>query len=217
MAGALTTVVAGAVHPKGSSDVGTLEEWLTRVGDSSVWVLDHYLLALAAVLVLVVAVAIADSYPEEQAARWGRFALATMVVAAGLTILAFLVDGPVLKETAERWQEQPEDAANLGAARAITDIGFILVAGFQLVTGLALLLFGVAGLMTSVHSRWHAWLALVAGAAAVIPASAHYLAGASTWSVNFVYVSSGLFSLWIFVMGYGLWRRAKPGVSTASP
>lgn len=206
MVGAVATLAAGVVHPKGSSDVGTLEEWLTRVGNSRIWVLDHFVLLVAAVLLVIAARGITHSYPEAAAREWAHRALTVTVASTALTAIAFLVDGPVLKEAAERWQEAPGDAAVLGASRAITEIGFILVAGFQLVVGIAASLFACAGLTTSAHPRVLGWLAAAAGVTAIVPASAHYLAGASTWSVSLVYVSSGLFSAWTFAMAWRLWR-----------
>jgi hypothetical protein len=206
VAGATATVAAGVLHPKGSSDVGTVQEWMTRVGDSNVWVPVHYVLLVAGVLALLAIADIARSYAEQRASAWARRGLVVMSVGTALAAAAFLVDGPVLKETAERWQALPNDAAASGAAQAITDIGFVLVAGFQLVTGIAAIMFGLAGLSTAVHPRWLGWLGLTAGVTAVVPASLHYLTGASTVTVNLVYASSLLFSAWVFAMAVRLWR-----------
>ena len=206
--GALLTFVFGLLHPKGTSGVGTLTEWLTRVHGSDVWVLVHFMLMWSSVLVLVAAVGIARSYAEDHAAVWARVGLAVAFIATAVAVITFLIDGAVVKDIADRWVANPHDVATQGAARIATDIGFILVAGLQLTTGMTALVFGVAGLLSESHPKWLAWMAAGAGLIGVIPGSAHYLFGASTWAVNASYVSSGLFAVWILAMSRRLWARA---------
>jgi hypothetical protein len=62
--GALVTFVLGILHPKGTSDVGSVTEWMSRVHASDVWIVVHFALAVASVLALAALVAIARSYPR---------------------------------------------------------------------------------------------------------------------------------------------------------
>jgi hypothetical protein len=58
------TFIFEILHPKGSSDVGSLSEWMTRVSGSDVWVLVHFMLLVSSILVLIALIGIARSYPE---------------------------------------------------------------------------------------------------------------------------------------------------------
>lgn len=215
MASAALTIVFGLLHPKGSSDVGTVEEWMTRVGGSDSWIIVHLALLVASMLFVLASAGIARSYLEERAAAWARAAFAANVVATSVAVVTFLFDGAVVKHVAELWESHRSDAATLGAARLATEAGFVLVAGLQLITGFVALLFACAGLSSATHPRWLAWLALVAGLAGVVPGAAHYVWGAATWSVNVVYLSSAGLALWTFAMSRRLWPDARGAAAVA--
>lgn len=204
--GALLTLTAGAVHPKGSSDVGTVDEWMTRVGESDLWIADHLALLCAAVLLLIASIGIARSFVDEPASSWAEAARTTNVIATGVAVMTFLFDGAVVKNVATMWHAHPDDAAVEGAARLATEAGFVLVAGLQLTTGMVAVLFAVAGLSDTRYPKSLAILALTGGAAALIPGAVHYLAGSSTWSVSLVYVSNALVAIWFLLMSLRLWR-----------
>ena len=205
--GAVTTLVFGALHPKGSRDVGSVSEWMTRVGASDAWVLIHFMLLLASILGLVALVGVARSYPEGSAQAWARIGVLVATVATAIAVMTFLIDGAVVKETADRWVAGPQEA-NSGDARLATDIGFVLVAGLQLATGFVATIFAIAGLRSPTHPPALAWMALAAGSIGVISGAAHYLLGSSTWAANATYVSSGLFGIWVLAMSRRLWLSA---------
>ena len=216
VAGAVITIVFGVLHPKGASDVGTVSEWMRRVGASDIWTVVHFMLLLASLLLLLAAAGIARSYPEETASAWAEVAFVAMIVSTGIAVVTFLIDGPVVKRVAELWETAPRDPASIGAARFATAAGFILVAGLQLCSGIVALLFGRAGLATRAHPRPLAWLALGAGITGTVPGAVHYIAGAATWSVSMVYVSSALFAIWILLMSLRIWRTAHSGTDRPS-
>ena len=199
IAGAILTMTAGIMHPKGSSDVGTVEEWMLRVSASDTWILVHLLLLLGAVLLLPASYAIAHAYPEERARAWGRLGYLAAIVATGVAVTTFLFDGAVVKNIAELWEENRATRIDAAALLA-TEAGFIFVAGLQLTTGLVALAFGVAGITTDAHPRWLGWMALIASFCALVPGAVHYLVGSQTWSVSLVYVSTALLAIWFLVM-----------------
>lgn len=205
ISGALLTFAFGILHPKGTNDVGSMSEWMSRVHSSDIWTLIHFALAVSWVLILISIVAIARSFREGDAALWARIGMIVAIVATSTAWITFLIDGAVVKETADRLASHPDDAAARGAALLATDAGFILVAGLQLMTGFTAALFGVTGLRSKAHPTYLAWLALVTGAIGIVAGSAHYLFGSATWSVNATYVSSGLFAIWILVMSKRMW------------
>jgi hypothetical protein len=208
VAGAAVTVGAGLLHPKGSSDVGSVGEWMTRVGGSDWWTPIHLALLAGALLYVVAAAGLATAFPEEDAAAWAHLGFVANVVAGGVAVVTFLFDGAVVKNVAELWERQPTDAAVVGAARLATETGFVLVAGLQVTTGVVALLFAAAGFRSRAHPRALAWAALVAGVAGVVPGAASYLRGAETWSTSMSYVSTGLFSAWVLAMSLRLRRAA---------
>jgi hypothetical protein len=208
MVGAVTTIVFGALHPKGSSEVGTVHEWMTRVGASDIWILDHLMLLFASVLLLIASVGIARAYPEPRAQVWAELAFVANIIATAIAVVTFLFDGAVVKNVADALQATPNDAASRGAARLATETGFILVSGLQISTGTVALLFGLAGVTSRAHPRWLGWLSVTAAMAALVPGATHYIAGSSTWSLSLVYVSSALLAVWFFVMSARIWRAA---------
>lgn len=205
---ALVTYAFGILHPKGLSDVGSLSEWMTRVVGSDVWVLVHFMLLVASLLTLVALAGITQVLTEQGGATWARVGMLLGIIATAAAVMTFLIDGAVVKETADRWASDPEVPAFHGAARLATDLGFILVAGLQLTTGATALAFGLAGLSESAH-RHLAWLAILTGMVGIVPGSAYYLAGSSTWLVNASYVSSGLFATWLLLMCMRLLRGSE--------
>lgn len=215
IASALVTFVFGILHPKGSSDVGSVDEWMTRVHSSDVWILVHFMLLLSSILALVALVGIARSYAEPAASAWVRMGVIVGAVMASIAVVTFLVDGAVVKQTADAWAAEPDDPGMSATAFFATRLGFILVAGIQLGTGVVALLFGVAGLLSRSHPAWLSWLALLISAIGTVPGSAHYLLGASTWNVNASYVSNGLFAVWILVMSRRLWTMAAQSDAAA--
>lgn len=90
IAGAVVTLVAGAVHPKGSSDVGTVGEWMTRVGNSDIWIPIHLALLLGAILLMIASFAIGQSFAEAHARTWADAAWKTNIAATAVATLAFL-------------------------------------------------------------------------------------------------------------------------------
>jgi hypothetical protein len=204
IASALITFAFGLLHPKGTTEVGSVNEWMTRVHGSDVWNLVHFMLIWSSLLALVALIGIAHSY-EEEAAGWARIGVVVGAVTTAIAILAFLIDGAVVKHIADLWAADPQGTSAI--ARLATEIGFILVAGLQLGTGMVAGVFGIAGLRSRSHPAWLAWLAVGTAVIALIPGSANYLFGAATWNVNASYVSNALFAVWILAMSRRLWVR----------
>jgi hypothetical protein len=74
------TFLFGILHPKGTSGVGS---------------------------VLIALVGISRTYVEEESAAWTRVGLTVAAVTTALAVLTFLIDGAVVKETADRWAATP--------------------------------------------------------------------------------------------------------------
>jgi hypothetical protein len=206
MTSATLTAVFGILHPKGTSSVGTVDEWLTRIHGSDVWLLVHFMLLWSSILALAALIGIARSFGPGRPEAWARLGLVVGVVATAMGVLTFLIDGAALKVIADRWAASPGDAGISGAALLATVVGFVLVAGVQLTLGATAFCFAVAGLAGRDHPRWLGWLAAVTAVVGIVPGAAHYLLGSSTWTANASYLVSGLFAFWLFAMSYRAWR-----------
>jgi hypothetical protein len=211
IASALVTFAFGLLHPKGTTDVGSVDEWMTRVHASDVWILVHFMLIWASLLALVALVGIARSYTDEGQNPWARVGVIVAAVTTAIAVLTFLIDGAVVKRIADVWAQDTNTFA--ATARLATEVGFILVAGLQLGTGAVALAFGIAGLRSPLYPTWLPWLALITAIVGIVPGSANYLFGVSTWSLNFSYVSSALFALWLLVMSRHLLAHARATVA----
>lgn len=123
-------------------------------------------------------------------------------ITTAIAILTFLIDGAVVKHIADLWAADPEGTSAI--ARLATEMGFVLVAGLQLGTGMVAGVFVIAGLRSHSHP---AWLAVGTAVIAIIPGSVNYLFGAATWNVSASYVSNALFAVWILTMSRRIWVR----------
>ncbi len=210
---AVITFLFGILHPKGTSDVGSVNEWMTRVHASDVWILVHFMLMLSSILALVALVGIARSFAEPGASAWARIGVIVGAVMVSIAVVTFLVDGAVVKQTADAWASNTGDPAMSAAAALATSLGFILVAGVQVGTGAVALIFGMAGLRSNSHPAWLAWLALATAAIGIVPGSTNYLFGAATWNVSASYVSNGLFAFWLLAISRRLWAITQQSVN----
>lgn len=214
MVGAVLGLVFNILHPRATDDLDEVVTELDLVADSGIWLFDHYMLAWAVAFALVGYIAIARSYPDGPGASWGRIALGSAIVGVTVTFATVLVDGPAMKEAADAWDEagRGTDGAAFATADAVANVSLALFTGLMgSLFGLTPVLFGVTGLASDAYPRWLAYVALVAGILGLVAGSIQYLQGELSLASTYIFTAGSiLFTVWLFGMGWLLWRKTIP-------
>ncbi len=218
MAGAALGFVFNLLHPRASGT--TVRDELELVSGSGFWVFDHYMLAWALGFLLVGLIAIGWSFDDEASASWGRFAAASAIVTTVVGYVTVAIDGMIFKEVADAWARAGggTDSGAFATADAVLAVGLGLFTAFIGAIGFTALLFGVASWYSARHPAWVAYVALAAGVICLVASSIQYLGGISFLTANILFpIGSVLFTLWTFMAGLTLWRRADAPAAAASP
>lgn len=209
MVGSVLGLVANVLHPRSSAGAGDVQAELELVAGSGIWLFDHFLIAWTGAFALIGLVSLGWSYRDNVASSWGRLATASAIGGVIVLFVTVLVDGMAVKTVADEWARTGSDT-DLATGKAVTYVSVALFTGLQgSFFGLTPVLFGLAGLTTDQYPRGLAWLALIAGLLGLLTASIQYLGGISNLTANVLFPISSLgFTIWIFVMGWRLWKSA---------
>ena len=210
MVGAALGLISNLLHPR-ASGIDTSQEELALVADSSIWVLDHYLIAWALGFGFVGLMAISHSFSGEGGESWGRFARGAAIGSVAIAVVTIAVDGVAMNEVADNWAEagRGTDSSAFAAADAVANVSlamFITVIGSLF--GVTAALFGVAGLVSANYPKWLGYAALAAGLVGLLAASMAFLSGPSDFAFNILFtISSFLYTVWLFASGWNMWQR----------
>lgn len=205
MVGAVIAIVFNLLHPLGEEYTAAEEVRLTGEG---IWAFDHYMLGWAVGLALLAFIVIGRSFTGEPSASWGRVALIFAIGSVAILFVTLAIDGFALKEAAEvSGSEVAEGVAYVTGGLFLASIG-----SFFGVTPLA---YGAAVLTGDDYPGWLGWVSILAGVLGLITGTIVFFAGQSGLTVKVLFpASSVLFTLWIGVMGYLLWRKAGAAPAT---
>lgn len=210
MVGAVLGVIFNLLHPRGSG-IDTAQEELELVAESGIWIFDHFMIEWSLVFGLFGLIAIASSFTGESGAAWGRFAFAAAIGSGAIAFVTVAVDGMAMKEVADNWAEagRGTESAAFATGEAVAQMSLALFTVLiGTLFGLTPMLYGVASLVSREYPRWLGYVALVAGAVGILTASIQFLAGPSD-AVTYLFTASSLmFTVWLFIAGWHLWRRA---------
>jgi len=134
---------------------------------------------------------------------------------AGITVGLILVilDGVAAKQLAEEWAKAPADeqATALRVVLANETINFALASLFNILfAGVTFILFGLAVALSDVYPRWLGWVVVGAGVGSIGAGLVQAFARVPT-TASFVLTIIGptVITLWLFVMGMLLARKAR--------
>ena len=208
--GIIVLLVAQIFHP-GREHPMDFPAVFMEYAQSNIWTADHlveyfgYLFLLGGLVALYYSV----SAKPGMGAGLAPFGLAAAVTTAASYTVLQAVDGITLKRAVDAWASAPADqqTAAFAAAEAVrwTEIAMNSFSNF--LSGLTLLLFGLAIGLGRIYPRWVGWMAAVSGAAFMYH-------GAVVAYEGFVpsipkLVGLALLAVWAFIMAVLMWRNGS--------
>lgn len=200
MLAALLGLVFNLIHPRSSSF--TYQSEADLVHDSSIWLFDHYMLAIAILLGFVGYLAIAWSFDTEPSRSWGRLGSAVVIVSVSIAFLTLAHDGMAHKMILDEGIHREGYLAFFETNGALfnTVIGTLF--------GITPIVLGVAILTGDEYAGWVGWLGIIAGIVGFVDATIQWFGGFSSFSVNVLYLIASLIgTIFLFLASFQLMQR----------
>ena len=212
MVGAGLILVGNLLHPR-TSEPDSVTAELELAADSSIWLLDHFILGWALAFLFVGLIAITSYLDGGAGATMARTARAAGVAGVVIAFLAVSVDGMALKEVADDWSASGGSEATLATGTAVVQVSFALftalIASFA---GLTPVLVSLAQLWSKRFTPWVCYVGLAGGLVCLLVASISFLAGPSAFVTNILFTAGSLaVTVWAFMSGLQLWQKTSGG------
>ncbi len=210
--GGVVFMIANLVHPR-SPDIEVYEEQIRTVAASDIWIVDHLVFLLGALLIILGLYALGRSISGERASIWARFGSVTAIVSGGVISVLIGVDGIASKFVHDSFAAasgaEADTALRISEMLEEVDVGIFSI--FILVFfGFTFLFYGLAVVQGDEYPAWLGWAAIVLAAAALTIGTVQALDGLSTITTSVLFTGvASLLNVWIIVIGWYLWRRAS--------
>jgi hypothetical protein len=209
--GSLAGLVGNLIHP--ATPIGDPQGIARVIADSSAWTPIHLVIVAGIMLMLGALVALDHSIRGGAAGALARFGLAAGVAGITVGLILVILDGVAAKQLAEEWAKAPADeqATALRVVLGNETINFALASLFNILfAGVTFILFGLAVALSDVYPRWLGWVVVGAGVGSVGAGLVQAFARVPT-TASFVLTIIGptVITLWLFVMGMLLARKAR--------
>ena len=195
--GAVIFMAGNMLHAR-SSDIEITAEQVKAVAGSDIWVTDHLLFVLGALLMVGGLVALQRSITSEPGASWARFGYLGAIVSSGLVVVLGAIDGIASKVVHDTWAAAtgPDKATALMISEALEEIDIGLFSIIIIVFfGITFILYGLA-------------VALGIGSFTIGTVQAYV--GLSVLGTNFLFAGfASLLTVWVLVMGILMWRKTR--------
>lgn len=216
--GSILALVVNLLHPR-SATLRNPEAFLKMIAESTIWIGDHVGIVFAVLLVTGGLVAIAHSIADERGAGWAHLGEAGALVSAGVLCVLMATDGIAVKVLANAWAGAP-DAEKAGMFRMAHALAWINFAVFSIWTtvffGVTIFLYGVASLRSAAYPKWLGWVAVLASIGSALIGLNLVYRGPSALVGNVLFpIFSIIITIWVFVMGALLWRKADTAAQSA--
>jgi len=209
--GSLLALVANLLHPR-SVLITNPEAYLKMIAESGIWIGDHIGILFAVLLITGGLLAISRSITGEPGAGWARLGLAGALVGAAIICVLMAMDGIAVKVLANAWANAPaaEKATLFSVIHALAEIDLAIFSVWIIeFFGVTIILYGLAVSTSNVYPKWLGWVAVLAGFGSALIGLNQAYRGASLVVTNVLFpVFSLILTLWVFVMGVLLWRKA---------
>jgi len=209
--GSLAGLVGNLIHP--ATPIRDQQGIARVIADSSSWTPIHLVIVAGIMLMLGALVALDHSIRGGVAGALARFGLAAGVAGIAVGLILVILDGVAAKQLAEEWAKAPADeqATALRVVLANETINFALASLFNILfAGVTFILFGLAVALSDVYPRWLGWVVVGAGVGSIGAGLVQAFARVPT-TASFVLTIIGptVITLWLFVMGMLLARKAR--------
>lgn len=211
--GCLIFMVSNVLHPR-SPDISDYRQQIKTVGTSDIWVADHLVFLLGALLMSAGLLAVGRALAEDVAAQpWVRLADAMMIVSAAVVAVLMAVDGLASKEVHQAALAAPPDqsVAYYAAAELMETID-ASVFSIWICTffGLTFGLYSVALLSGERFPHSAGWVAAVAASAAFVLGVIQGVDGLSKLVTNQLFVlAASVLNTWLLVISVVIYRRVR--------
>ena len=215
--GVIVIAVSEYFHPAREDPMDNVAVFM-EYAHSDIWTAVHlgeyfgFLLLLGGLVALYYSV----SAKPGMGAGLAPFGLAAAVTTAGSYTVLQAVDGITLKRAVDAWASAPADqqTAAFAAAEAVrwTEIAMNSFSNF--LSGLTLLLFGLAIGLGRIYPRWVGWMAAVSGAAFMYHGAVVVAYEGFVPSIPKL-VGLALLAVWAFIMAVLMWRNGSRRQRTA--
>ena len=158
-------------------------------------------------------VAILWSMMLRGSSRWPAIALVVLAITTPILLLSVGLDGFAIKAIADRWADAGGDRETLAAAAValrgadIAVLDVVMIGQF----GLTAILLGVASWTSAAYGPPIGAIAMVAGVLGMACGTLQALSGRLT-TVSYLVLltaSLALFTLWLSIASFVLWRKAE--------
>lgn len=183
------------------------------IADSDAWTILHLVIVAGIILMLGGLLAIHRSIRGGAAGALAQFGWAAALAGIAVGVVLVILDGVAAKQLAEEWATAPagEQAAALRVVLANETTNFALAALFNILfAGVTFILYGLAVALSDVYPRWLGWVAVIAGLGSIGAGLIQALVGQPTLASQVLtIIGPTVITLWLFVMGILLARRAR--------
>ena len=200
MLAALVGLVFNLIHPR--ADNFSVVSEANLVHDSSIWLFDHYMLAIAVMLGFIGYIAIAWSFNGEPSRSWGRVAGGVVIVSVAIAFLTIAHDGMAHKMLLDEGVTKEGYLAfwETNGALFNTVIGSLF--------GITPIALGVAILTGDDYAGWVGWLGVIGGVVGFVDGTIQWFGGFTSLSVNVLYLIASLIgTIFLFLASFQLWQR----------
>jgi hypothetical protein len=213
LAAAVIGMIGNVLHPHTvDTDV---QATLRGIAESETWVWIHATIVLAVLFLMGGLVGFAHELEATAGGAVARLANASSLVGGIFVCVSTAIDGFGRKALATNWVAAPPASTDAALQAAIgTQLfdGALWTFGILIFFGFGFVAFGVAARMSGRYPAGFGWTAVVAGVVSIVAAALRMTAnGDEPTSETLFLASSVAITIWAFVLGVMLWRRAPEG------
>jgi hypothetical protein len=213
VAGCLIFMIANVLHPR-SPDISNYQAQIHTVASSGIWMADHLVFLLGALLMTAGLLAIGGYLAaDSRSAPWARLADALAITNAAIVAVLIAVDGLASKEVHQAAvQAAPSVRGAYFAAAQMMETIDASIFSIWICTffGLTFGLYAIAILVGRQFPAWTAWVSAVAASAALLLGIIQGVNGLSKLVTNELFViAASTLNTWLLAMAVSLIRRTR--------